>query len=204
MSYLEPHDNSGSPEWQSNQPYQGSPGYPAPYEPPNPMYQAPAPYGQPTYGPSAFGPVAGFTGDPGAPFGRDPYTGEPLSDKSKVVAGLLQLFLGGFGAGRFYIGSNGIAIGQLCVDRRMGAGDRPHRVHHPVGTGHLGDRRCDHDFHRQRARFARSQTQGLTPSPESVLFWRAPPAVLFARTAHPRGVNRRSSRSDRSRHGFPG
>ncbi|OZG30019.1 hypothetical protein BH683_006450 [Williamsia sp. 1138] len=115
MSYPGPYENSGTPEWQSSQPPQGSPGYPAPYEAPMPIYPAPAPYGQPAYGPAAFGPVAGFSGDPGAPFGRDPYSGEPLSDKSKVVAGLLQLFLGGFGAGRFYIGSNGIAIGQLCA-----------------------------------------------------------------------------------------
>lgn len=50
-----------------------------------------------------------------APFGRDPITGEPLSDKSKVAAGLLQIFLGGFGAGRFYIGSNGIAVAQLLL-----------------------------------------------------------------------------------------
>jgi TM2 domain-containing membrane protein YozV len=53
--------------------------------------------------------------DPNAPFGRDPFTGEPLSNKSKIAAGLLQLFLGGFGAGRFYLGSNGIAIAQLCT-----------------------------------------------------------------------------------------
>jgi hypothetical protein len=30
--------------------------------------------------------------------------GRPLSDKSKLVAGLLQIFLGGFGIGRFYLG----------------------------------------------------------------------------------------------------
>ncbi len=30
---------------------------------------------------------------PGAPYGRDPRTGRPYSDKSKVLAGLLQLFL---------------------------------------------------------------------------------------------------------------
>ncbi|MDT5067011.1 MAG: hypothetical protein QOK02_3166, partial [Mycobacterium sp.] len=29
--------------------------------------------------------------DPAAPYGRHPLTGEPLSEKSKVVAGLLQL-----------------------------------------------------------------------------------------------------------------
>jgi hypothetical protein len=45
----------------------------------------------------------------------DPLTGEPLSPKSKVVAGLLQIFLGGFGIGRFYTGHIGLAIAQICV-----------------------------------------------------------------------------------------
>jgi len=50
-----------------------------------------------------------------APFGFDPLTGRPYSDKSKVVAGVLQLLLGGFGAGRFYTGHIGIAIAQMAV-----------------------------------------------------------------------------------------
>lgn len=51
--------------------------------------------------------------DPSAPYGRHPLTGEPYSDKSKLTAGLLELFLGGFGAGRWYLGNNGLALGQL-------------------------------------------------------------------------------------------
>jgi TM2 domain-containing membrane protein YozV len=39
----------------------------------------------------------------------------PLSDKSAVTAGLLQLFLGVFGIGRFYIDSTQIAVLQLCL-----------------------------------------------------------------------------------------
>lgn len=35
--------------------------------------------------------------------------------KSKVVAGLLQIFLGGFGIGRFYLGYTGIGVAQLLV-----------------------------------------------------------------------------------------
>ena len=35
------------------------------------------------------------------------------SQKSKMAAGLLQIFLGAFGAGRFYTGHTGIAIGQI-------------------------------------------------------------------------------------------
>ena len=45
----------------------------------------------------------------------DPYTGEPLSDKTKVVAGFLAFFLGCFGAGRFYVGHNGIGAAQLIL-----------------------------------------------------------------------------------------
>ncbi|MBM7494000.1 TM2 domain-containing membrane protein YozV [Micromonospora luteifusca] len=38
-----------------------------------------------------------------------------LSDKSKVVAGILGILLGTFGAGRFYTGHTKIAILQLVV-----------------------------------------------------------------------------------------
>lgn len=37
----------------------------------------------------------------------------PYTPRSRVTAGLLQIFLGGFGIGRFYLGYTGIAIGQL-------------------------------------------------------------------------------------------
>ena len=62
--------------------------------------------------------LSGYPGnapDPQAPFGRDPATGVPLSEKSATTAGLLQLFLGLFGIGRFYIDSTQIAVAQLCV-----------------------------------------------------------------------------------------
>ncbi|MDF9814664.1 TM2 domain-containing protein [Streptomyces sp. H10-C2] len=52
------------------------------------------------------------TPTPDAPFGYDPQ-GRPLSDKSKITAGLLQLFLGSLGIGRFYTGHTGMALGQL-------------------------------------------------------------------------------------------
>nr|WP_246462028.1 TM2 domain-containing protein [Nocardia transvalensis] len=32
-----------------------------------------------------------------------------------MVAGLLQIFLGGFGVGRFYLGYPGMAVGQIAV-----------------------------------------------------------------------------------------
>jgi Domain of unknown function (DUF1707)/TM2 domain len=49
-----------------------------------------------------------------APYGRDPVTGRPYSDRLKVIAALLQLFLP-FGAGRFYTGHTGMAIAQLVL-----------------------------------------------------------------------------------------
>ena len=71
------------------------PGYPPPY-PPRPP---------------------GVYGDPLAPYGRHPLTGEPLSDKSKLIAGLLQLLgLFGFaGIGRIYLGHIGLGVAQLLV-----------------------------------------------------------------------------------------
>jgi hypothetical protein len=88
--------------------------------PPPPTYQAPT-YQQPVFPPPPpphYGPPPpGYGGYqvPYAPYGIDPMTGLPLSDKSKVVAGVLQLFLGGFGIGRFYIGDTGIGVAQLLT-----------------------------------------------------------------------------------------
>lgn len=52
---------------------------------------------------------------PQAPFGIEPTTGLPYSHRQKIVAGLLQIFLGAFGVGRFYTGYTGIAIAQIAV-----------------------------------------------------------------------------------------
>ncbi|WP_226363770.1 DUF1707 domain-containing protein [Pseudonocardia abyssalis] len=49
-----------------------------------------------------------------APYGVDPRSGVPYSDRSKVVAGVLQLVLP-FGVGRFYSGHHGIAVAQLLL-----------------------------------------------------------------------------------------
>jgi TM2 domain-containing membrane protein YozV len=54
------------------------------------------------------------TPTPDAPYGYDP-SGRPLSDKSKVTAGILQILLGTLGIGRFYTGHTGMAIGQLVT-----------------------------------------------------------------------------------------
>ncbi|WP_019930009.1 TM2 domain-containing protein [Nocardia sp. BMG111209] len=84
-------------------PYQQQPGYPTqgvPGSGPNPPV------------PPGYNPPPGA--DPQAPYGRNAQ-GEPYSDKSKLVAGLLQIFLGGFGVGRFYLGYTGIGIAQIAV-----------------------------------------------------------------------------------------
>jgi TM2 domain-containing membrane protein YozV len=39
----------------------------------------------------------------------------PLSDRSKLTAGLLGIFYGCFGVGRFYLGYTGIGIAQLAA-----------------------------------------------------------------------------------------
>jgi TM2 domain-containing membrane protein YozV len=91
------------PQGPAMPPPSGYPGYP-----PQPGYPPPQPY--PGYG--------GYPGNavvPQAPFGRDPATGLPLSDKSATTAGLLQLFFGVFGIGRFYIDSTQIAIAQFLL-----------------------------------------------------------------------------------------
>jgi TM2 domain-containing membrane protein YozV len=80
------------------------PGYQAPYTPP-PGYPPQSGYAQPGYAQPAYAPP---------PQQFDQF-GRPLSDKSKLVAGILGIALGGFGAGRFYTGHTGIAVGQLIV-----------------------------------------------------------------------------------------
>jgi hypothetical protein len=80
-----------------------------PVFPPGPPPRGYAPQGYPSQGYAR----PGY--NPYAPYGYDPLTGMPLSDKSKVVAGILQLFLGGFGVGRFYTGHIGMAIAQLLT-----------------------------------------------------------------------------------------
>ncbi|MHC5906798.1 TM2 domain-containing protein [Streptomyces sp. S6] len=99
------------------QPQQGY-GYQQPGQAPGPGYPPPPPPGQgypPPPPPQGWGyapPPGTYTGDPYAPYGYDPY-GRPYSDKSKIVAGILQFFLGSLGVGRFYIGHVGLGLAQL-------------------------------------------------------------------------------------------
>ena len=106
--------------------YPGAP-YPGGYD-----QYGPQPYGDPRYGagygaapygvtpyadryppPGPYGMAPGSY-DPAAPYGWDPITGRPYSDKQKIVAGLLQIFLP-FGVGRFYTGHVGMGVAQLLV-----------------------------------------------------------------------------------------
>lgn len=84
-------------------------------------YQQNAYYGQgyPGYPGGPYPPQYPWGYDPSAPYGRAP-NGEPYSDKQKVVAGLLQIFLGGVGAGRWYLGDTGIALAQLFTCGGLG------------------------------------------------------------------------------------
>ncbi|MFD0206949.1 MULTISPECIES: DUF1707 domain-containing protein [Saccharothrix] len=98
--YATPPPGFQTPGFQT--PGQGIPGYPPPgYADPSQGYG------------TAFGyPPPGF--NPNAPYGVDPVTGQPLSDKSRIAAGVLQLALP-FGIGRFYIGDTAIGIAQLLT-----------------------------------------------------------------------------------------
>jgi TM2 domain-containing membrane protein YozV len=58
-------------------------------------------------------PAHGYPPDPVAPYGYDPY-GRPYSDRSKVIAGVLQIVLP-IGIGRFYAGRPGLGLAQLLV-----------------------------------------------------------------------------------------
>lgn len=72
------------------------------------------PYGnQQPPGQIPYGAYAPGTPNPYAPWGSHPITGVPYSEKSKLVAGLLEIFLGPLGAGRFYTGHYGLAVCQL-------------------------------------------------------------------------------------------
>ena len=78
---------------------------PPPPQPAGPGYQG---YQQPGVPAGAYGMSSQ------APYGLHPVTGVPYSDKNKIVAGLLQIFLP-FGIGRFYIGDTKIGVIQLVV-----------------------------------------------------------------------------------------
>ena len=137
MSDDRPRDSSpeyGSPQYGTPQPggpQYGGPQYGTP-QPGGPRYGGPQ-YGTPQYGspqpgtpqygapPGPVPQAAGYPGGgvPGAPYGVDAF-GRPYSDKSKIIAGLLQLLIGYVGAGRWYTGHYGIAVAQLLTCGGLG------------------------------------------------------------------------------------
>jgi len=92
-----------------------APGDHEPTQPLPPYGQQPPgapPYGQaPPPGGYPFGP---YGANPAAPYGYHPITGIPFSEKSKIIAGLLQVLIP-LGIGRMYIGDVGLGIAQLVV-----------------------------------------------------------------------------------------
>ncbi|WP_315770203.1 TM2 domain-containing protein [Rhodococcoides kroppenstedtii] len=104
---------------QHNRPQQGFPQYGG-EQYGTQQFGQPDPYGPNPYAPNHYAPppLGGWV-DPSAPYGRHQQTGEPYGEKSKVVAGLLQLvplvFALPLGIGRFYMGTNAVAIAQLSV-----------------------------------------------------------------------------------------
>jgi len=92
----------------TEQPFGAGQETPPPYFPP-PYYPPPGNFPPPLQYPPGFYP------DPAAPYGRHPITGQPFSDKSKVVAGLLQLLglVGVLGVGRLYLGYTTLGVIQL-------------------------------------------------------------------------------------------
>ena len=92
---------------------QPGPPPPPPYQPPYqpPPYEQPA-YGPPTYAQPGYGYPPGY--HPAAPYGVHPMTGVPYSDKSKLVAALLQILIP-LGIGRMYIGDTRTGVIQLIV-----------------------------------------------------------------------------------------
>ena len=71
-------------------------------------------YGQPAYAQGYQQPYNPYGPQHGAPYGIDPKSGRPYSEKQKLVAGLLQILLP-LGIGRMYMGDVGLGVAQLVV-----------------------------------------------------------------------------------------
>ena len=86
-----------------------------PEQPPPPYGQpTPPPYGQPGQPGWPVPPPGAYGVSSTTPYGIHPVTGIPYSDKSKLVAGLLQILIP-IGIGRFYIGDTRTGVLQVVV-----------------------------------------------------------------------------------------
>ncbi|MBM9465028.1 TM2 domain-containing protein [Aeromicrobium sp. YIM 150415] len=72
------------------------------------MSYPPPPHQPGPGGPGWWGP------SPDAPYGREPSTGAPYSERSKIIAGLLQILVP-LGIGRMYMGDVSLGVIQLVV-----------------------------------------------------------------------------------------
>lgn len=124
-----------TPYAQTEQPQYAQPQQPqqpqyAPYGQPtaaqtNPYTQPANPYTQPQYGTPQYGAPQTTAPQYGAPqYGTPQYAapqygapqyGASYSQKSKLAAGLLGIFLGGLGVHNFYLGNTGKAVAQLLL-----------------------------------------------------------------------------------------
>jgi TM2 domain-containing membrane protein YozV len=99
----------------TEQPPNGTPGeqpnVPGQQPPPPPGYgQVPPPPPPPGYGQPAYGQAP----QPG--YGQPAYGGMPgVEQKSKIVAGILGILVGGLGIHRFYLGYTTIGVVQIIV-----------------------------------------------------------------------------------------
>jgi TM2 domain-containing membrane protein YozV len=114
--YPNPSDPNQPPAGQQPPPppygEQAPPPPPAYGQPQQPAYGQPQPpYGQAPYNPAGAAP---YGVSPATPYGVHPVLGIPYSDKSKIVAALLQILIP-LGIGRFYIGDNKTGTWQLVV-----------------------------------------------------------------------------------------
>ncbi|MBT1180417.1 NINE protein [Bifidobacterium sp. CP2] len=81
-----------------------------------PQYGAPAQPAGGAYGAPAYGAPAGAYGAPAAPgYAAAGYSQTAVGTKSKMVAGLLGIFLGSLGVHNFYLGYTGKAVAQLLL-----------------------------------------------------------------------------------------
>ncbi len=103
-----------SPQAPTSPPTPPPPGQPAA---PPPGYGPPPPPGQPAAPPPGYGPPPppGYGQVPVPAYVGGPYGYvDPLA-KSRMVAGILGILLGGFGVHRFYLGFTGIGVLQIVV-----------------------------------------------------------------------------------------
>lgn len=115
--YNAPDQQYGQPQYGApNQQYQGQ----QPYGDPNQQYQGQQPYGDPNQQYQGQQPY----GDPNQQYQGQPFqqtiniqTPPPVyvSQKSKMAAGLLGIFLGSLGVHNFYLGYTGKAVAQLLI-----------------------------------------------------------------------------------------